>query len=112
MRDEIRDLFERRRLVLIAGPCVIESESLCVDIAGFLKEACAARGVGLIFKASFDKANRTSLKSFRGPGLEAGLAVLSRVRREFDLAVLTDIHEPAQAAPAAAEDRPGMNAAR
>jgi 2-dehydro-3-deoxyphosphooctonate aldolase (KDO 8-P synthase) len=91
-----------RPLVLIAGPCVIESESHAVDL-GHAIEAIAVRcGVPFIFKASYDKANRTSLTSFRGPGLDAGLDVLARVRREVGVPVLTDIHEPAHAAAAAA----------
>ena len=91
-----------RPIVLIAGPCVIESESHAVDL-GHAIEAIAVRcGVPFIFKASYDKANRTSLTSFRGPGLDAGLDVLARVRREVGVPVLTDIHEPAHAAAAAA----------
>ena len=91
-----------RPLVLIAGPCVIESESHAVDL-GHAIEAIAVRcGLPFIFKASYDKANRTSLTSFRGPGLDAGLDVLARVRREVGVPVLTDIHEPAHAAAAAA----------
>ena len=88
-------------LVLVAGPCVIESEAQALAIARALASFSRRRRVPLIFKASFDKANRTSLNSFRGPGLAAGLAILERVRRETGLPVLTDIHEPAQAAPAA-----------
>jgi 2-dehydro-3-deoxyphosphooctonate aldolase (KDO 8-P synthase) len=86
-----------RRLSLIAGPCVIESEALCLRVAVFLARHCARLGVPYVFKASFDKANRTSAKSFRGPGLEAGLAVLARVRAETGVPVLTDIHTEAQA---------------
>ena len=87
------------RLVLIAGPCVIESETHCLD-AGAMRLPTIARraGVPYVFKASFDKANRTSVKSFRGPGLEAGLAILARVKREVGVPILTDIHEPEQAA--------------
>ena len=88
-------------LVLVAGPCVIEGEAQALGIARALASFSRRRRVPLIFKASFDKANRTSLNSFRGPGLAAGLAILERVRRETGLPVLTDIHEPAQAAPAA-----------
>lgn len=89
-------------LLVIAGPCVIESESLTLDIARRLREITADLPVNLVFKASFDKANRTSLESFRGPGLEAGLAVLRRAGVETGLPVTTDIHLPEQAAPAAA----------
>ena len=86
-------------LLLIAGPCVIESESLTREVAFFLAEFSKSRGIPIIFKASFDKANRTSLHSFRGPGLSQGLAILARVREESGLPVTTDIHEPAQAQP-------------
>ncbi len=80
------------RLSLIAGPCVIESEKLCLQVAAALKKACARLGVSYVFKASYDKANRTSAKSFRGPGLEAGLQVLAKVREELGVPVLTDVH--------------------
>jgi 2-dehydro-3-deoxyphosphooctonate aldolase (KDO 8-P synthase) len=89
------------RLVLIAGPCVIESEGHAVDLAHRIAAVAAARHVPLVFKASFDKANRTSLDSYRGPGLEAGLKVLDRVRREVGCPVTTDVHEVAQVRPAA-----------
>jgi 2-dehydro-3-deoxyphosphooctonate aldolase (KDO 8-P synthase) len=89
------------RLTLIAGPCVIENERLCLRVAEALRRACARLGVHYVFKASYDKANRTSARSFRGPGLEAGLKVLARVRAEFGVPVLTDIHTEAQAAAAA-----------
>jgi len=88
-------------LFLIAGPCVIESQELCLEVAGRLAEASRRLDLPLIFKASFDKANRTSLDSFRGPGLEAGLKILARVKAETGLPVLSDIHAPEQAAPAA-----------
>jgi 2-dehydro-3-deoxyphosphooctonate aldolase (KDO 8-P synthase) len=88
-------------LALIAGPCVIESEAHCLALGEKLKTIAAACGFPLIFKASFDKANRTSVRSYRGPGLEKGLQVLLRVKRELGLPVLSDIHEPIQAAPAA-----------
>ena len=89
-------------LVLIAGPCVIESESHALDIARELVRITAASGVPLIFKASFDKANRTSVESYRGPGLVPGLRVLDKVKQETGLPVLTDIHEVDQAGPAGA----------
>lgn len=89
------------RLLMIAGPCVIESESLVREVACRLAEIAARLDVGLVFKASFDKANRTSIESFRGPGLETGLEVLARVRDEIGYPVTTDIHDPAQAGPAA-----------
>ncbi|AVP97510.1 3-deoxy-8-phosphooctulonate synthase [Ahniella affigens] len=78
---------------LIAGPCVIESLQLAIDTAGQLKEMTAALGIPFIYKSSFDKANRSSGKSFRGPGLEAGLQVLAEVKRQINVPVLTDVHE-------------------
>ena len=92
-----KSLRSGRRLFLIAGPCAIESEKLCLDVARSLKKTCAKLGVTYIFKASFDKANRTSGKSFRGVGLEAGLEVLAKVRRQVGVPVLTDVHMEAQA---------------
>ncbi len=89
-------------LALIAGPCVIESEAHTLQLARAIADVARRVGVPLIFKASFDKANRTSIDSFRGPGLDAGLAVLAAVRAEIGVPVLTDIHEPSQAAPVAA----------
>lgn len=88
-------------MTLMAGPCVIESREICRRIAGTVKELAEKLGVGYIFKASFDKANRTSGKSFRGPGLEEGLKILDEVRREFAVPVITDIHLPDQARPVA-----------
>jgi 2-dehydro-3-deoxyphosphooctonate aldolase (KDO 8-P synthase) len=88
-------------LAIIAGPCVIESEENCLRIAEAVFQMARATGVLPIFKASFDKANRTSLDSYRGPGLEAGLKILAKVRSETGLPVLTDIHLPEQAAVAA-----------
>jgi 2-dehydro-3-deoxyphosphooctonate aldolase (KDO 8-P synthase) len=82
-----------QRFFLIAGPCVIESEGLVLDVAGRLKEITGRLQIPFIFKASFDKANRSSGSSFRGPGLAAGLKVLERVRRDLGLTVLTDVHE-------------------
>jgi len=78
---------------LIAGPCVIESEALNVDVAGRLKELTARLNVPFIFKSSFDKANRSSAKSFRGPGMEEGLRILSEVKKQIGVPVLTDVHE-------------------
>lgn len=88
-------------LVLIAGPCVIESEAHAIDTALALRDITRRAGIPFIFKASYDKANRTSGSSFRGPGLAEGLRVLARVRDAAAVPILTDIHEPAQAAPAA-----------
>ncbi len=81
----------------IAGPCVIESESLVMNVAERLKTFAERFGVEMIFKSSFDKANRTSLSSFRGPGIDEGLRILSRVKEEFGFSVTTDIHLPQQA---------------
>jgi 2-dehydro-3-deoxyphosphooctonate aldolase (KDO 8-P synthase) len=91
-----------RPFFLIAGPCVIESEGLVLDVAGRLKEITAKLGVPFIFKASFDKANRSSRASFRGPGLDAGLKALSRVRAEIGVPILTDVHEDTPLADVAA----------
>ena len=88
-------------LVLIAGPCVIESEPHALELGHAIAGVARAAGVPYIFKASFDKANRTSLNAFRGPGLESGLRTLARIKAEVGVPVLTDIHEAAQAAPAA-----------
>ena len=92
-----KSLTTPNRLTLIAGPCVIESEALCLRVAAALKKTCDRLGIFFVFKASFDKANRTSGKSFRGPGLEAGLEVLAKVRAKFGVPVLTDVHSEAQA---------------
>lgn len=78
---------------LIAGPCVVESESLQMSVAETLKEVTSKLGIGFVFKSSFDKANRSSHESFRGPGIEEGLRVLEKVRDELELPVLTDVHE-------------------
>ena len=81
-----------QRFFLIAGPCVIESEQLQMDVAGQLKEITASLGIPFIFKSSFDKANRSSGTSFRGPGRERGLEILAKVKRELQVPVLTDVH--------------------
>ncbi|HUZ07291.1 MAG TPA: 3-deoxy-8-phosphooctulonate synthase [Candidatus Paceibacterota bacterium] len=99
--DIWKKLNSPRRLFLIAGPCVIENEKLCLQVAASLKKTCASLGIFYVFKASFDKANRTSAKSFRGPGIDNGLKILARVRAEFDLPVLTDVHSEAQVSAAA-----------
>lgn len=88
----------RAPLVLIAGPCVIESESHALWLGRQIADAAREAGLPYVFKASFDKANRTSLTSFRGPGIDEGLAVLARVRDELRVPILTDIHEASQAA--------------
>lgn len=88
-------------LAIIAGPCLAESLELCLRVGEAMRDRCAALGLGYIFKASFDKANRSSIHSDRGPGLERGVQWLAQVRRELGVPVTTDIHEPAQAAPVA-----------
>lgn len=80
-------------LFLIAGPCVIESETLAIETAGYLKEICAQLAIPFIYKSSFDKANRSSIASYRGPGFEKGLTILEKVKAQVDVPVLTDVHE-------------------
>jgi len=89
-------------LFLIAGPCVVESRQLQMDTAGALKEICGALQIPFIFKSSYDKANRSSGKSFRGPGMEQGLEILAAVRQELDLPILTDVHTEQEVAAVAA----------
>jgi 2-dehydro-3-deoxyphosphooctonate aldolase (KDO 8-P synthase) len=102
MRDENDRLWKilshRSAFSVIAGPCVIESEKLCLRIARALQKTCASLGVPFVFKASFDKANRSSGSSFRGPGLESGLKTLAKVRAELGVPVLTDVHTASEAA--------------
>lgn len=88
-------------LVFIAGPCVIESREMALDLAARLSDAARRLGVGYVFKASFDKANRTSVDSFRGPGIDRGLDILAEVRQTYGVPVVTDVHEPWQCARAA-----------
>jgi 2-dehydro-3-deoxyphosphooctonate aldolase (KDO 8-P synthase) len=87
---------------LIAGPCVVESEQLQMDVAGHLKEVTAALGIPFIFKSSYDKANRSSGTSFRGPGMEKGLEILAKVKKTLDVPILTDVHSEAEIATVAA----------
>jgi len=107
MKVESFDLAEGVRIgggarpVYIAGPCVIESRDFVVDVAGTVREIAGRHGVPLVFKASFDKANRSSESSFRGPGEEAGLEALAEVKRTTGMPVITDVHHPEQAARAA-----------
>jgi 2-dehydro-3-deoxyphosphooctonate aldolase (KDO 8-P synthase) len=91
-----------RPFFLIAGPCVVEAEGLVIDTAGRMKEITRALGIPYIFKASYDKANRSSKSSFRGPGIEEGLRILSEVKRQLGLPVLTDVHEDTPMAEVAA----------
>ena len=106
MRDSVsatwKQINDGKQLVLIAGPCVIESGELCREIALTVGKLCRKLGITYVFKASYDKANRTSGKSFRGPGIESGLAVLADIRARFGLPVLTDVHTEEQAKLAAA----------
>lgn len=89
-------------LALIAGPCVLEGEAFALKTAATLKSMCDAAGIGLVYKSSFDKANRTSLSGYRGPGLALGLKILNRVREELHIPVVTDVHDVAQAEEAGA----------
>ncbi len=91
----------KNKFIVIAGPCVIESEETTMEIAEKLAEIVKTLNVDFYFKASFDKANRTSIHSYRGPGLETGLSILEKVKNTFHVKIATDIHEPFQAAPAA-----------
>lgn len=88
-------------LTLMSGPCVIESEELALSTAEFLKNLCLKLGVNLIYKSSYDKANRSSFTSPRGPGIEKGLRILEKVKKQFDIPVLTDVHSPEEAVTAA-----------
>lgn len=94
-------IFGGPRLCLIAGPCVAESAGLCEEIAGTVREWCAELGIGYVFKASFDKANRSSGSAVRGPGVDTGLDILAHIRNKLGIPVLTDIHESFQAVPVA-----------
>jgi 2-dehydro-3-deoxyphosphooctonate aldolase (KDO 8-P synthase) len=96
-----QNLNRKDRLFLIAGPCVIESEKLCLQVAEKLRAICEDLRMPYVFKASYDKANRTSSKTFRGPGIQQGLEVLAKVRSELGVAVLTDVHTEEQAITAA-----------
>ena len=96
-----RKISNRDPAIFIAGMNVIESEELCISIAGELKNVCERNNVDFIFKASFDKANRSSIDSFRGPGIDQGLKILKTVKDEFNVPIISDIHEPSQAEAAA-----------
>lgn len=102
---QIKNYFEvgpGRPFLFIAGPCVLESEEMALQVAGHLKEVAGRLGISYVFKASFDKANRTSLSAFRGPGMEKGLEIMARIRETLGVPVISDIHEVAQVAAAAA----------
>ena len=96
-----RKISNRDPAIFIAGMNVIESEELCISIAGELKNICERNNIDFIFKASFDKANRSSIDSFRGPGINQGLKILKTVKDEFNVPIISDIHEPSQAETAA-----------
>jgi 2-dehydro-3-deoxyphosphooctonate aldolase (KDO 8-P synthase) len=101
----IKDYFEvgpGRPFLLIAGPCVLESEEMAMEVAGTLKEICGRLGMSYVFKTSFDKANRTSLDSYRGPGIDKGLEIMARVREAIGVPIISDIHEVGQVEQAAA----------
>ena len=85
------------KLTILAGPCVIESQGIIDDVAKTLKDITAKLGINYVFKASFDKANRSSIDSFRGPGIEKGLSMLKSVKEKYNVPVITDIHTPEQA---------------
>ena len=89
-----------KKLTVLAGPCAIESESILDETASALKEICKRLDINYVFKSSFDKANRSSIKSFRGPGLDKGLEMLSEIKSKYNLPIVTDIHTPDQAEPA------------
>jgi len=97
--DQRFDIGRNNRFALLAGPCAIESESMTMMVAEELKKICEELGINLIFKSSFDKANRTSIKSPRGVGIEKGLQILQKVKSELDLPIVTDVHECWQCAP-------------
>ena len=96
-----RKISNRDPAIVIAGMNVIESEELCISVAGELKNICERNNVDFIFKASYDKANRSSIDSFRGPGIDQGLKILKTVKDEFNVPIISDIHEPSQAKAAA-----------
>ena len=101
LNDDIVFGDQEKPFVLLAGPCAIEEEYRVMRIAEGIKEITERLGIPYVFKSSFDKANRSSIESYRGPGLEAGLRILERVKKEFDLPIISDIHLPEQAAAAA-----------
>ena len=96
-----RKISNRDPAIVIAGMNVIESEELCISVAGELKNICERNNVDFIFKASYDKANRSSIDSFRGPGIDQGLKILKTIKDEFNVPIISDIHEPSQAKAAA-----------
>jgi 2-dehydro-3-deoxyphosphooctonate aldolase (KDO 8-P synthase) len=103
-RIKVKDFFigPKEPLALMTGPCVIESEMHAIETAGLLQEMLRPMGISFIYKSSYDKANRSSINSYRGPGLEKGLKILEKVKKTFDVPVLTDVHSPEEAIAAAA----------
>jgi 2-dehydro-3-deoxyphosphooctonate aldolase (KDO 8-P synthase) len=97
LSQAVADLWQERRFTLFAGPCMAESYALCLTTALHLKALCARLNVGFVFKASFDKANRTAISSRRGPGLEDGLKLLAAIKQAAQVPIITDIHDPHQA---------------
>jgi len=95
MKIDAQDL--KRRLFFIGGPCVIENETLAMEVAHYCKELCQELGITYIFKSSYDKANRSSIKSFRGPGLKDGINILKKIKEKIGVPILTDIHHPEEA---------------
>jgi len=96
----LKDIFSGKQIFLIAGPCVIESEKTCLEYAAILKEICQSLDIAFIFKTSFDKANRTSLKSYRGPGLKKGLLILARIKKKLNIPLISDVHQVNEVNPA------------
>ncbi|MEN6444850.1 MAG: 3-deoxy-8-phosphooctulonate synthase, partial [Candidatus Cloacimonas sp.] len=101
MNKLYKELSDCQGFFLIAGPCVIESKNIMFTVAETLKNLCTAKGIPLIFKSSYRKANRSSVMSFSGPGMEEGLNLLAEIKREFELPILTDVHECCEVAAAA-----------
>ena len=102
---KVKDYFEvgpGRPFLLIAGPCALESEEMAMEVATTMKEVCDRIGMSYVFKASFDKANRTALESYRGPGLDKGLEIMARIRESVGVPIISDVHETAHIKPAAA----------
>ena len=93
--------YNKNQFFLIAGPCVVESEELVMEVADKVSTICKELGIPYVFKASFDKANRSSVHSYRGPGMEEGLKIFQEIKQTFDVPLITDVHEPHQAAPVA-----------
>ena len=89
------------KLTILAGPCALESKAIAEEVAAALKEVCQKLDINYVFKSSFDKANRSSITSYRGPGMEEGLKILAEIKEKYNLPIVTDIHTPEQAEPVA-----------